>query len=129
MDDDNIRVPGLEYALQKREHRRQRMAEHFGVTRPTVDEWYRLYNKWLDSSGTDAAALSRLLELRWPIDARGPQGETLLVQAIWFRSAASVAVLLGRGADRSIKDLAERTAADYARESSDPGIIELLASE
>jgi hypothetical protein len=75
MDYDANRDAGVEHALKVREARRQRLAENFGVTRPTVDEWYRLYNRWLDSFGNDAAALSQLLDLRWPIDSRGPQCE------------------------------------------------------
>ena len=70
-------------------------------------------------SEDDVDALEVLLDVGADVNARGPDGETLLMQAAGQGSEAVVTELLARGADACLKDKRGATAADYARSFAD----------
>lgn len=67
------------------------------------------------ASGPSSAPVRLLLDLGAAVNARAPNGNTPLMQAARFGAEDSVGVLLDRGADRSLRNARNYTAADYAR--------------
>jgi ankyrin repeat protein len=67
------------------------------------------------ASGPEPKAVALLLDAGAAIDARGPNGSTPLMMAVSYGNSTSVQILLERGADRSLVNQHQRTAADYAR--------------
>jgi uncharacterized protein len=67
------------------------------------------------ASGPSSAAVRLLLDLGAPVNGRAPNGNTPLMQAARFGAEDSVSLLLARGADRSLRNTRNYTAADYAR--------------
>ena len=67
------------------------------------------------ASGPSSAAVRLLLDLGAEVNAQAPNGNTPLMQAARFGTEDSVALLLARGADRSLRNVRNYTAADYAR--------------
>jgi cytoskeletal protein RodZ len=74
----------------------------------------------------DASALRQALAESASLNARSPQGNPALTQAVIQRWPEGVRILLAAGADRSAKNLRSLTAADVAQELGDLEIIELL---
>ena len=67
------------------------------------------------ASGPSSAAVRLLLDLGALVNAQAPNGNTPLMQAARFGTEDSVNLLLARGADRSLRNARNYTAADYAR--------------
>lgn len=74
----------------------------------------------------DASALRQALAESASLNARSPQGNPALTQAVIQRWPEGVRILLAAGADRSATNLRRLTAADVAQELGDLEIIELL---
>lgn len=67
------------------------------------------------ASGPSAAAVQFLLEQGAAVDARSPNGNTPLMLAARYGSEDSVLLLLRKGADRTLRNQRNQTAADTAR--------------
>lgn len=79
------------------------------------------------ASGPSDEAVAWLLAQGAPIDARAPNGNTALMMAARYGSEASVARLLDRGADASLRNLRHLDAAELARLSGRERLAETLA--
>jgi uncharacterized protein len=73
-----------------------------------------------------AACLSELLRAGAPVNARLDNNLTLLMWAAAYGHAPTVRLLLEQGADRSLKDNREKTAAAMAREGNHLALAQLL---
>lgn len=78
-------------------------------------------------SGPSIAVTRTLLERGAVVDARAPTGATPLMTAAQHGSEEAVMLLLQRGADRNLRDLKERSAADLARAVGRESLARLLA--
>jgi uncharacterized protein len=67
------------------------------------------------ASSPSSAPVRMLLDLGAVTDARAPNGNTALMLAARFGHEDSVALLLERGADRTLRNDRNHTAAEYAR--------------
>ena len=67
------------------------------------------------ASSPSSAAVRLLLELGAEVNARAPNGNTPLMQAARFGAEESATLLLAKGADRTLRNGRNYTAADYAR--------------
>lgn len=79
-------------------------------------------------SGPSLAVARLLLERGAWVDARAPTGATPLMTAAQHGSEEAVMLLLQRGADRNLRDLKDRTAADLARSVGRENLARHLAS-
>ena len=81
------------------------------------------------SSVAEQAAMIRLLLGRGAcVDAQSHQGETALISAVANTNGEIVKLLLDFGANRTIADVADRTATQYAETIQDPVRRELILS-
>ncbi|KAI0274759.1 ankyrin [Gloeopeniophorella convolvens] len=97
------------------------------VSQPSLDEEDAAGLHGL-AMGDNVAALSAFLDVNPDVDlnARDEYGYTALHLAADRGNAAAVELLLKRGADKTIKDTDEYTAADLARIAQNPDIVALL---
>lgn len=79
------------------------------------------------ASGNSLPALQLLLARGARVDARAPNGRTPLMMAVLYAGEPMVDALLAAGADRSLRDRQELTAADMAHSTDKPWLLSRLA--
>jgi ankyrin repeat protein len=78
------------------------------------------------ATGPNVDVVALLLDLGAPIDARAPNGNTPLMMAARHGAEESVALLVQRGADKTLLNDRDQTAADAARQVDRPWLLPLL---
>jgi ankyrin repeat protein len=79
------------------------------------------------ASGASMPALRRLLARGVRVDPRAPNGRTPLMMAVLFADEEVIDALLAAGADRSLRDRNEQSAADLATAIDKPWLLRRLA--
>lgn len=92
--------------------------------RPDRDGWTPLHYA---ATGPEVRAVALLLDRGVRIDAVSPNGSTALMMAVQYGAEASVDLLLQRGADPTLRNRRDETAADVARRVSRDSLVERLS--